>query len=123
MPTTFRDTLVTCRECRKQFISTVETQRKAVEQGEPQLPEMCDACMQRVKYRGKLHGRVKWFSLEKGYGFITADGGTDVFVHRDGLLLTAEQALSSLQEGQQVLYEAMETSRGPQAFRVELYEG
>ena len=122
MTTTFRDTLVACPECGQQYILTVEKQRKAAELG-ARLPETCESCTQRVRYRGKLHGRVKWFSLEKGYGFITDDAGKDVFFHRDGLLVETDQPIPTLQEGQQVLYEAMETSRGPQAVHVELFPG
>jgi CspA family cold shock protein len=122
MTTTFRDTHINCRECGKQFILTVEKQRKAAELGD-RLPETCESCTQRVRYHGKLHGRVKWFSLEKGYGFITDDAGKDVFLHRDGLLVETDQPLPTLQEGQQVLYGVMETSRGPQAIQVELFQG
>ncbi|HNS50357.1 MAG TPA: cold shock domain-containing protein [Anaerolineae bacterium] len=66
-----------------------------------------------------MHGRIKWFSPEKGYGFLTDDSGKDIFVHRDGLLLAPDQPLSALQEGQAVLFEVMDTSRGPQAVQVE----
>jgi len=120
MAATFRDTLVTCRECGKQFILTVEKQREAAEKGHL-LPDTCAACTQSVRYRGKLHGRIKWFSPEKGYGFITGDGGKDVFFHRDGLILSPDQPLSMLDEGQEVLYEVMDTSRGPQGYGVELF--
>jgi len=120
MTSTFRDTQVTCRECGKQFILTVEKQRTAAEKG-ASSPDTCIACTQRVRYRGKLHGRVKWFGLEKGYGFITDDSGKDTFFHRDGLLLPEGMPLPALDEGQEVLYEVMDTSRGPQAFQVELF--
>jgi len=123
MTTTFRDRLITCRECGKQFVLTVEKQRRSAEQGQAAVPETCESCTQRVTYRGKLLGHVKWFSLEKGYGFITAGDGKDTFFHRDGVVLEEGQALSGLEEGQGVLYEVMDTSRGPQAFRVELYSG
>ena len=57
-------------------------------------------------------GKVKWFNLQKGYGFIEPEGGgKDVFVH-----ITALQnaGLSSLNEGQRVSYEVT-TERGKQA--------
>jgi CspA family cold shock protein len=123
MTTTFRDTLITCRECGKQFVLTVEKQRRSAEQGQATVPEMCGTCTQRVEYRGKLLGHVKWFSLEKGYGFIAAEDGADIFFHRDGVVLEEGQAPSTLEEGQEVLYEVMDTSRGPQAIQVELYQG
>lgn len=57
-------------------------------------------------------GTVKWFNLEKGFGFIQPqDGGKDVFVH-----ITAVQAagLKGLNDGQKVSYEVV-TERGKQA--------
>ena len=57
-------------------------------------------------------GTVKWFNVQKGFGFIQPeDGGKDVFVH-----ITAVQAagLQSLNENQRVTYEAV-TERGKQA--------
>ena len=57
-------------------------------------------------------GTVKWFSLEKGYGFIAPqDGGKDVFVH-----ITALQAagMRSLNEGQKVSFDVV-AERGKQA--------
>jgi CspA family cold shock protein len=79
---------------------------------------MCDTCTQRVKYGGKLHGRIKWFSREKGYGFIVEDSGKEIFVHRNGIPLTDEGILPNLDEGQEVLYESMDTPKGPQAVQV-----
>jgi CspA family cold shock protein len=58
-------------------------------------------------------GTVKWFNLQKGYGFIqpTGGGGKDVFVH----ISAVEQAgLSSLNEGQTVEYE-IESNRGKES--------
>jgi CspA family cold shock protein len=57
-------------------------------------------------------GNVKWFSTERGYGFIQpADGGRDVFVH-----ITALEAagLRSLNEGQKIRFE-LKTERGKTA--------
>ena len=49
----YRDTLVTCKECGKQYIYTVERQRQMAEQGmEVSIPDTCDGCTQRVKYGG-----------------------------------------------------------------------
>jgi cold shock protein len=120
----FRDTLVTCRECGRQFVFTVETQRQMAERGlEVTIPDLCDACTQRVAYGGKFHGRIKWFSLEKGYGFIVRDDGTEIFVHRQGVPLDAEGTLPPLDEGKEVLYEVMDTPKGPQAVQVTPYYG
>ncbi len=115
----FRDTLVTCRECGKRFVFTVEAQRRLAERGqEIVVPQVCDTCARKARYGGKLHGRVKWFSREKGYGFIIEDDGNEIFFHRKGVPLTAGGTLPLLDDGQEVLYETMDTPKGPQAVQV-----
>jgi CspA family cold shock protein len=118
----FRDTLVTCSECGKQFVFTVEKQRQMAERGEEVvLPTLCEADTQRVKYGGKLHGRIKWFDPVKGYGFIAKDDGGELFVHRSGVPLRDDGTLPPLEEGHEVLYEVMDTPKGPQAVQVKPY--
>ncbi len=59
-------------------------------------------------------GMVKWFNAEKGFGFIAPDdGGPDVFVHFSAI--ADEGGFRTLDEGQQVEFEASEGQRGPQA--------
>ena len=60
-------------------------------------------------------GKVKWFSNDKGYGFIEADDGEDVFVHFTGIL---SEGFKTLDEGQSVSFEIIEGNRGPQAANV-----
>jgi CspA family cold shock protein len=63
-------------------------------------------------------GTVKWFSDEKGYGFITPDDGSkDVFVHFSSI---AGEGFRSLAEGAKVEYEVTEGAKGPQASEVKL---
>ncbi|WP_331730045.1 cold-shock protein (plasmid) [Kitasatospora sp. NBC_00070] len=63
-------------------------------------------------------GTVKWFSSEKGYGFITqAEGGADVFVHYSEIKITGFRELS---EGQKVEYDVTQGQKGPQAANVRL---
>jgi CspA family cold shock protein len=120
----YRDTLVTCQQCGKQFIFTVETQRKMAERGqEVKAPETCTGCTQRVMYGGKFHGRIKWFSLEKGYGFIAGDDGQEVFVHRNGIPLAEDGTLPNLDDGVEVLYEVTDSPKGPQAVQVTPFHG
>lgn len=61
------------------------------------------------------HGKVKWFSNEKGYGFIETDEGEDVFVHFTGI---NEEGFKTLDEGESVSFEVTEGNRGPQAANV-----
>ena len=61
-------------------------------------------------------GSVKWFSDDKGFGFITPDdGGRDLFVHFTGI---AGDGYRSLAEGAKVSYEAEEGPKGPKAVNV-----
>ena len=60
-------------------------------------------------------GKVKWFSAEKGYGFIEREDGSDVFVHYSGLNM---EGFKTLEEGQAVEFEVTEGAKGPQAINV-----
>lgn len=57
-------------------------------------------------------GTVKWFSADKGYGFIAVDGGKDVFVHYSAILMDGYR---SLEQGQRVEFEITQGQKGPQA--------
>ncbi|GGP77053.1 MULTISPECIES: cold-shock protein [Streptomyces] len=61
-------------------------------------------------------GTVKWFNAEKGFGFITQDGGgPDVFVHFSAIQTSG---FKELQEGDQVTYDVTQGPKGPQAENV-----
>jgi cold shock protein len=61
-------------------------------------------------------GTVKWFSDEKGFGFITPDeSGKDLFVHHTGIVGSGFKTLS---DGARVSYEAQEGPKGPAATNV-----
>ncbi len=62
-------------------------------------------------------GKVKWFNNAKGYGFVVGPDGVDVFVHYSIIHM---DGFKTLQEGQDVVYEAVDTPKGRQASRVEL---
>ena len=57
-------------------------------------------------------GTVKWFDAKKGFGFISVDGGDDVFVHFTAI---GGDGFKSLEEGDQVEFNSVEGSKGPQA--------
>ena len=67
-----------------------------------------------------MRGTVKWFSDEKGYGFISREGGEDVFVHFSGI---SGDGFKSLAEGQQVEFEVTQGKKGPQATDVRPVQG
>lgn len=58
------------------------------------------------------NGTVKWFNEEKGFGFITADSGQDLFVHYSQI---QKQGFKTLVEGEKVQFKAVEGARGLQA--------
>lgn len=60
-------------------------------------------------------GRVKWFSREKGYGFISQEDGGDVFVHYTGISGGAHE---TLEEGEEVEFDVTQGVKGPQATNV-----
>ena len=63
-----------------------------------------------------MTGTVKWFSNDKGFGFITpSDGTPDVFVHFSAIKSDAYKTLS---EGQEVTFEVTQGEKGPQAANV-----
>lgn len=61
------------------------------------------------------NGIVKWFNAEKGFGFITVDGGEDVFVHFSSIV---SEGYKTLDEGQKVVFDLQKGQRGMQATNV-----
>jgi cold shock protein len=60
-------------------------------------------------------GTVKWFNNKKGYGFINEESGRDIFVHFSSIDM---DGYKSLAEGEQVVFEVEESTRGPEAKNV-----
>jgi len=60
-------------------------------------------------------GKVKWFSNQKGYGFITPEEGEDVFVHHSAI---QGDGYKTLEEGQEVEFEVTTGPKGEQATNV-----
>ena len=61
------------------------------------------------------NGIVKWFNSEKGFGFISVEGGDDVFAHFSAINL---DGFKTLEAGQKVSFDIVEGARGPQAANI-----
>lgn len=64
-------------------------------------------------------GTVKWFSDQKGFGFIEQEGGADLFVHHSEIQI---EGFKTLAEGQKVTFDVEEGPKGPQAKNVKPVE-
>ncbi len=62
-----------------------------------------------------MTGKVKWFNSEKGFGFITAENGEDVFAHFSQI---QKDGYKSLEEGEAVSFDVVEGQKGPQASNI-----
>jgi len=65
----------------------------------------------------RIQGTVKWFNGDKGYGFISREGGPDVFVHFSAI---QGDGFRNLSEGQKVEFGVEKGPKGPQAINVSL---
>ncbi|PRX50238.1 putative cold-shock DNA-binding protein [Prauserella shujinwangii] len=63
-------------------------------------------------------GKVKWYDAEKGFGFVTQDGGEDVYIRKSAL----PQGVESLKAGQRLEFGVADGRRGPQALSVRLLD-
>ena len=63
----------------------------------------------------RITGTVKWFDAGRGFGFVTRDGGTDVFVHQSAI---QAEGYRSLTEGQRVEFEVEQGPKGAKATNV-----
>jgi len=62
-----------------------------------------------------INGTVKWFNDAKGFGFLSQEGGPDVFVHHSEI---RGDGFKTLNEGDQVSFEVVESPKGPRAANV-----
>lgn len=111
----FRDTWKTCEACGRDFVFTVEEQRRLYKMGtEDYEPKLCPTCRETSEEGVKLIGQVKWYDSAKGYGFIIKADGSEIFVHRTSL----RAGVYALSEGEQVEFEVRQSARGPEAVNV-----
>ena len=62
-----------------------------------------------------IEGSVKWFNESKGFGFLSQEGGPDVFVHHSEI---RADGYRSLNEGERVIFEVVDSPQGPRAANV-----
>ena len=62
-----------------------------------------------------VEGTVKWFNESKGFGFLSQEGGPDVFVHHSEIRADGYRSLS---EGEKVSFEVVDSPKGPRAANV-----
>ena len=62
-----------------------------------------------------MNGTVKWFNAEKGFGFIEAENGKDIFVHFSQI---NKDGYKTLEEGEKVSFDVTDGAKGPQAENV-----
>jgi CspA family cold shock protein len=67
---------------------------------------------ERISSMARITGTVKWFNDAKGFGFISREGGPDVFVHFSAI---GGSGFKSLSEGDKVEFEVVQGQKGPQA--------
>jgi CspA family cold shock protein len=66
-----------------------------------------------------VEGTVKWFNESKGFGFLSQEGGADVFVHHTEI---KSDGFRTLNEGDKVKFEVVDSPKGPRASNVEKIE-
>lgn len=74
-----------------------------------------DTSIKGVAPLAQYKGTVKWFNNAKGYGFLGREGGADVFVHYSSI---QREGYKSLKEGDEVEFDIIQGSKGPQADQV-----
>ncbi len=107
------DKILRCSECGTNFLWTSEEQ---AEHSPP--PAHCPLCRRLAPPPGQRRGTIKWFNRSKGFGFITGTDGSEIFLHKSGLI--AGQSLP--RTGQLVQFTLASGPRGIQAAQVRILE-
>lgn len=103
------DRFLVCQNCGITFVWTGWERRQAGAE-----PQHCPGCRHVLAMTQRQRGTVKWYDRRKGFGFITASDGSEVFVHRRAL-----GRLRSLRRGDVVAFRLEQTESGIQASGVE----
>ena len=112
----YRDEMKVCKNCGEKFVFTVEEQRAQDQLGfEIEAPEFCPNCREEEPQPGLRPGVVKWFSEEKGFGFIVQADGSEVFFHRSDVIGDTKNVA---QESASVWYQLTSTEKGLKAIDV-----
>lgn len=130
MPTeqsaTFQAQTLLCRECGRDFLWSAEEQQRFAELGLKNTPKRCRGCRTRkpaqpIPQQEMVRGKVKWFNVTKGFGFIIPDDKTkgEVYVHFSQIY---GRGFMSLAPGQIVEFAIVQAERGPAAVNVRAVE-
>jgi CspA family cold shock protein len=108
----------------EQGVAASEVEEETVEvevQGQPTEPEAQEepAETEAQEAGERVEGTVKWFSNPKGYGFISREGGEDVFVHYSEIQGSGFRSLSA---GERVEFTVRQSEKGPRAAEVRSLE-
>ncbi len=103
------DRFIVCQNCGLTFVWTGWEQTSGKGR-----PEHCPGCHHVLALTRRQRGTVKWYNARKGFGFITAADGSELFVHRRAL-----GRLKSLRRGDVVAFRVEQGQVGPQAVAVE----
>ncbi len=103
------DRYLICQNCGITFVRTGWEQKQ-----DPAEPEHCSGCRHVLALTQRRRGAVKWYDKRKGFGFITASDGSEVFVHRQAL-----GQVRSLRRGDVVAFRIEQGEAGAQATEVE----
>ncbi|RME85645.1 MAG: hypothetical protein D6775_02245 [Caldilineae bacterium] len=107
------DRFLICENCGISFVWTGWEQHR-----DAATPQQCPGCRHLFRLTRRQRGTVKWYDPRRGYGFITARDGSEVFVHRRAL-----GRLRTLRRGDVVAYKLGHNEAGPHAISVERLSG
>lgn len=106
------------KEIGVQSVIHTESHYEKQEQVSEPIPEISEPEMIQIDPEtGKYIGTLKWYNASRGYGFISRGGGEDIFFHKSSSVGDPLE----LQEGQWLLYDVEERTKGPEATEVEPY--